>query len=490
MKNWFKWIETWLNKRMAKKISALPPASIPLVGGERVALVQSGTTVQAAISSLSANGGGSVPANIAFTNVRNTFTTGQVISGPLTATRASLSGLQLGSNVEIRANGSNFYVGNVNFPSGNMGSTGQYNIVMGLSCGRAITGDRNIVMGYKAGQQISTGRDNVFLGSNAGLKGEFSINNVGIGYNAAQHQRSGSGVISIGYNAGRFTEGSSNSIHIGSDSGVNAYNGGDNIYIGRRSGAQDVGNVNVASQNVFLGRGSGEFIVDGRDNVAVGTRAGANLHNSYSNVMIGKHSGLSSLATRYNVMLGAFAGVNATSDNGHVIIGGYSSANAQRGTTNIGYRTALSASAFYTTLLGFKAGELGSTPSYATFVGAYAGRMAFGQFNSFFGFKAGQEIKAGAYSVLAGSYAGQGFVAGNNNILIGHRTQTATPQLSTISNAIVLGSRAVALSSGEFVLGSTTNPLLTNTPTATPATPFTFLQIRLNGQQLKIPLYT
>lgn len=504
----FKWIETWLNKRMAKKISALPSATIPLVGGERFALVQAGTTVQVAVSSLSGGGGG---ANQAYTNVNNNFTVGQTINGALTARRASLSAIQLNNVWEVTSKNDNLFVGTLSEPAGNQSTVGITNIFIGPSAGRAVTsGSYNISIGDWAGKDIQTNSNSINIGRLAGQNAELGSRSVNIGYLAGQWQRSSFNAVSIGTRAGGDNIGSNCSVHIGAYAGEYDHQGDFNIFLGLRAGGQVFGNVDDVNLNTAIGRYAGRYMSgNAAFNVILGDNAGRTLGDADNNILVGKSAG-SFAATPNNVIaigydafrdgaastseaifIGQKAGLTSAPDTGSVVIGAHASKFAQKGTVAVGYRAGLSAMCFYSTFLGFKAGENATTSSYSVAVGSYAGRRMSGQSNTFVGYNAGREITTGSGNTFLGKSSGEtGISTGSSNTFVGHYTGVNSPALSTITGAIVLGARAKALSSNELVLGSTAVPLLTNVAAVTPASPFTFLQVRVNGQQFKLPLYT
>ena len=87
----------------------------------------------------------------------------------------------------------------------------------------------------------------------------------------------------------------------------------------------------------------------------------------------------------------------------------------------------------------------------------------------------------GEQVIAIGLEAGYGNT-GDNNIFLGSYTNAS----AGISNAIVLGRGASATESNTIVLGSTVTPLLTS---ATGTTTGKYLIVRLNGQNVKLPIY-
>lgn len=99
----------------------------------------------------------------------------------------------------------------------------------------------------------------------------------------------------------------------------------------------------------------------------------------------------------------------------------------------------------------------------------------------------------GLDNIGIGAFSALGNITGSNNIIIGTNANVSD---SVFNNCLVLGNNAVANRSGQFVLGSSTNPLntsltvgATGTATALPGQPLGYLQIRLNNILVKIPYY-
>lgn len=96
-------------------------------------------------------------------------------------------------------------------------------------------------------------------------------------------------------------------------------------------------------------------------------------------------------------------------------------------------------------------------------------------------------ISIGAFSAINNS-------TGSNNIVVGSNANLSG---NNLNNCIVLGSNATATISGQFVLGSSNNPLNTSlavgpagTASSLPSRPLGYLQIRLNNALVKIPFYS
>jgi hypothetical protein len=99
----------------------------------------------------------------------------------------------------------------------------------------------------------------------------------------------------------------------------------------------------------------------------------------------------------------------------------------------------------------------------------------------------------GLDNIGIGAFSAIGNITGSNNIVIGTNADVSD---SVFNNCLVIGNNAVANRSGQFVLGSSTNPLntsltvgATGTATALPGQPLGYLQVRLNNNLVKIPYY-
>jgi hypothetical protein len=99
----------------------------------------------------------------------------------------------------------------------------------------------------------------------------------------------------------------------------------------------------------------------------------------------------------------------------------------------------------------------------------------------------------GVNNTCIGTFAAVNNTTGSNNTMVGFGTTTLS---SGLSNCIVLGANAVADSSGEFVIGSSSNPINTSSNVGVsggasflPGRPLGYIDLRLNGTIVKIPFY-
>jgi hypothetical protein len=99
----------------------------------------------------------------------------------------------------------------------------------------------------------------------------------------------------------------------------------------------------------------------------------------------------------------------------------------------------------------------------------------------------------GSYNTALGSNALDLNTVGSNNVAIGY---SASANNSNYNNCIIIGSNARALRTGDFVLGSSSNPVVVSTSVGStgaaaslPTNPLGYLEVRLNGILVKIPYY-
>lgn len=99
----------------------------------------------------------------------------------------------------------------------------------------------------------------------------------------------------------------------------------------------------------------------------------------------------------------------------------------------------------------------------------------------------------GIQNTIIGTFSGLALTTGSNNTILGF---SANVSENNTNNCIVLGANAVANKSGEFVLGSDSNPINTSSSVGDqgsalplPARPLGYLEVRLNNQLVKIPYY-
>ena len=170
-----------------------------------------------------------------------------------------------------------------------------------------------------------------------------------------------------------------------------------------------------------------------------------------------------------SVIIGHGCGNGAYNANYSVIIG----QNAGQSATNA------SASVF----IGNSSGLGSANATSSTFLGNVAGAFATDASNSIFiGDSAGYQATTASDCIIIGYHAGNN-ITGTKNILIGNHTSLSAVSLS---GCLVVGSEAQATQDHTIALGSTASPFLTANSGSTTGH---YLVVRLNGQDLKIPLY-
>lgn len=92
----------WLNKIMAKRITNLPTATVPLVGNEVFAVAQTGTTKQVPISSLGGSGGGGSDVSGLSSNWQNSYSSVNSLSAgwELASTSMALTSMGGGGSAD------------------------------------------------------------------------------------------------------------------------------------------------------------------------------------------------------------------------------------------------------------------------------------------------------------------------------------------------------------------------------------------------------
>lgn len=230
--------------------------------------------------------------------------------------------------------------------------------------------------------------------------------------------------------------------------------------------------------SVFIGNHPGDN--NGGDlSVCIGERAGSSNTGSYVHA-IGQTAGQSNSGTQI-VAIGYNAAKSNTGDDVNAI-------GRSAGWFNTGYNVIA---------IGKETGTFNSGDNVNA-IGLGAAGSNTGEYVNAFGNLAGSNNTASNVITIG---TGAGFAnsgnsliaigngsadnnSGEKNIFIGRGTSTS-PQ--SLSGCIVIGDAAVAVASNQLVIGSTEVPLLTsNTGTSTGK----YLTLRLNGQTLKVLLYS
>eukprot|EP00696_Hemimastix_kukwesjijk_P016557 gnl/Hemi2/5010_TR1731_c0_g1_i1.p1 gnl/Hemi2/5010_TR1731_c0_g1~~gnl/Hemi2/5010_TR1731_c0_g1_i1.p1 ORF type:complete len:439 (+),score=48.92 gnl/Hemi2/5010_TR1731_c0_g1_i1:45-1361(+) len=282
---------------------------------------------------------------------------------------------------------------------------------------------------------------------------------------------------------------------IGTNAGTGFVTGTSNVAVG----SQGLGAIGTGSFNLALGNQALAVLASGAQNTAVGHMALSQLTSTSNNTAVGYNSqALSTSSVSNNTAVGSNSLVNNAGDSNTAV-----GASAMTGPVS-GVGGASNVAVGFSALqaidggasnvaVGATAGAGLASGSSNVFVGAAAGSSAATNFNVGVGASAlAQSLGAG--NVAIGHTAGSVTTIGNSNIFIGYLAGT-TGAVADFSNCIVLGANASPLVSGDFVLGSSGNPVNTNTTAAAgsavlPSAPVGFLKIVLNGTAQHIPYYS
>jgi hypothetical protein len=382
-------------------------------------------------------------------------------------------------------------------------TTGADNTLIGPEAGRSFTNqNQNTGVGYRAlfnattAGAIAIGREafavatagaGIAIGNLAGAAATALVNYpILIGHQAGQNMTNPDSLIAIGFQAGRACTGALN-IFIGNTAGTACTSGANNVVIGHNSfvalttGARNtvVGNTCVSStgaaDNVLFGH---EITCVGSRNVYIGNEVAETKTSGDDNVFIGHRAGLNSSTTTQSVFIGTSAGAQCSA-NGTVLIGHNAGLLLTSGARNTAY------GAFALATI--------TTAADCTAFGTSALTLATGQRNTAVGKNAGSLVAAGTENTIMGFNAGITLTSGSNNTIIGN---AADVSVGTITGAIALGAGAVAQANAEFALGSVAAPMtLVLTVGAAgagdplPATPETYLHIRVNGTLYVMAFY-
>jgi hypothetical protein len=427
----------------------------------------------------------------------STASNNTVITNTASTTLVGIDNTLVGINSGWKNSGSsNTFIGS---SAGYNNATGSNNIYIGNSSGLSATSSNyNITIGDLSGF-YNKSSNSVFIGANAGYKNDGGLNNTYIGYNSGAFAGTYSYIDQfnfneiilntcnntfIGYNSGYYGSAIQNNTFIGYNSGYNSSAGFDpndfsgyplkadyNTFIGSESGYSNI----YGSGNTFIGYRSGWF------NTSIQV-VGANpwdisMCSGYNNVFIGSDSGFSNKIGSNNTFIGFNAGYSGT----------------QSGNS---------------TFIGTCAGRL-NTANYNTFVGAVSGRVnTTGTYNSFFGDGAGYNNTTGSCNTFIGMISGCCTTTGGHNTFIGNRSAAAningTGNVILGSDAMLTGNYSCVISigacslpsaDGQFIIGSTTYPILTGTTASlgsngdVPVQVSRYMCVVLNGTEYKIPLY-
>ena len=163
--------------------------------------------------------------------------------------------------------------------------------------------------------------------------------------------------------------------------------------------------------------------------------------------------------------------------------------------TGMGYATLeYNTAGYFNAGLGGLALQYNTTGIHNTGAGSCSLRnQTTAQSNAGCGFATLYETTTGSFNTTIGAFSLYSNTVGSNNIGIGYNCSTSN---TNYNNCIIIGSNALAVRSGDFVLGSSSNQIVISTTVGAtgsantlPAQPLGYLEVRLNGSLVKIPYY-
>lgn len=249
--------------------------------------------------------------------------------------------------------------------------------------------------------------------------------------------------------------------------------GGNVIAIGQVAGKNS-----DCTDSVFIGREAG-FANTGGAVVAIGGEAGG-VSSGNNTVYIGGAAGSNNTGDN-NICIGSSSGIDGTGSNN--IFTGVQSGQENNGSNvnALGVRSAFQNTGSFSSFLGLEAGY-SNVGSFVNAIGEGSATDNTGNYLDCVGYQSGVG-NSGTNVIAFGQSSGE-LNSGNRNIFIGSNTTTSP---TSLSGCIVIGSNATATSNNQLAIGSTAYPLLTS---GTGTNTNKFLVIRLNNQDLKIPLYS
>lgn len=197
-----------------------------------------------------------------------------------------------------------------------------------------------------------------------------------------------------------------------------------------------------------------------------------------------------------NTVIGRSAFINNTTGDSNSVVGCDALSNNTTGVNNI----AIGKGSLYSSVSPSNNCAVGTYAQFSNVTGdsncslgsASLVSNTFGSNNTAVGSAALIYNTTGIRNTAIGTYSGSSLTTGSNNTIIGYGANTS----SNFDNCIILGANAVASATGDFVLGSSGNPINTSssvgsagTAQALPSRPLGFLIVRLNGNLIKIPYY-
>jgi uncharacterized protein YjbI with pentapeptide repeats len=170
----------------------------------------------------------------------------------------------------------------------------------------------NTFYGYQTGNSGTPGTDNAIIGYQAGVSNTGNYN-VFIGSQAGQNKIGGSQNTLIGWRAGRAASNGGNTM-VGASAGLATTTGNVNTFIGQEAGMNNIG----GTTNVFIGNSSGITNITGHQNVLIGNNSDVGASGLLNASAIGYRAFVNQ---SNSLVLGGINGVNGAIANTNVGIG-------------------------------------------------------------------------------------------------------------------------------------------------------------------------
>jgi trimeric autotransporter adhesin len=382
------------------------------------------------------------------------------------------------------ATGGNYNV-LVGLNSGDALTTGGSNIAMGVnSLGSGTTGSGNVALGMAALSAITTSGDNTAIGRDAGTAATGS-NNTFVGSGAGDAQTSGNNNIILGYNADGSSTTVSNEITLGNTAVTKFRIPGINFVIKDTTatedyvltvdasgeagweaagggGATDIDGLSDALTNSSggtIGLGTGALVNDdgsANKNTALGYNALNTLTTGYETVAVGYQAGKDITTAYGTVSIGSNAGYQITTGNDNISIGNLSGGSTTTGNFNVNIGSAagfMNVTNVSNTNIGDNAGHK-TTADNCVAVGRYANFGGTGTFNTAVGKDAMFATGSKNHNTAIGGRALWSSTTATFNSTLGYNAGDA---LTTGTNNTIIGNGSDASSatvSNEITLGN------------------------------------
>jgi hypothetical protein len=377
-----------------------------------------------------------------------------------------------------------------------LGTSAQYNVLVGLNAGDAISsGDRNIGIGKDAIGLLSTTADNIAIGYQAGDALTTGSTNVAIGSDALGAAQTTTGCVAVGHNA-LLLNTTSNIVAIGSLAMAAHTSGLSNLGIGYRAlqsittgtnciaVGENALRLNTVDGNTAFGGNALQSCTTGTGNTAIGASSLGNIGIGINNVGIGQSTLRVGTSCQNNMSIGTASLYNHTTGHNNVAIGTYSmfqstnsggcvgigngalgggsaSAMSTQGSVAIGQNSLQSlTTGWYNCGVGTDSLFSITTQSSMTAIGAFAAK---------FQADGATALTTAASSVYIG-YNSRGTQTDSNTIVIGKDAISLGANTTAIGTSSTLGNRIFGVASTGQVA-----PTIASAGTIAPTKTITFI---------------